>query len=66
MQLISKILIGVVAIEHLFILYMEMVAWETEGKKAFMELLPDNLFKPTKTMAANQGLYNGFFSAELI
>jgi putative membrane protein len=65
MLLFSKILIALVALEHLYILYMEMFAWETLGKKTF-KTLPENLFKPTKSLAANQGLYNGFLSAGLI
>ena len=64
--IISKILIAIVAIEHLFILWMEMFAWETTGKKVFKGALPEELFKPTKGLAANQGLYNGFLSAGLI
>lgn len=66
MELIANILIGFIAIEHLYILYMEMFAWETLGKKTFKGALPDELFKPTKTLAANQGLYNGFLAAGLI
>lgn len=66
MEIISKILIAIVALEHLYILYMEMFAWETLGKKNFKGSLPDELFKPTKGLAANQGLYNGFLSAGLI
>ena len=66
MEIISKILIGIVALEHLYILYMEMFAWETLGKKTFRGALKDELFQPTKTLAANQGLYNGFLSAGLI
>jgi putative membrane protein len=66
MVLISKILIALVALEHLYILYMEMFAWETLGRKTFKGALSDDLFKPTKTLAANQGLYNGFLSAGLI
>lgn len=65
MELISKILIGIVAIEHLYILYIEMFAWETRGRKAFKSL-PAHLFTPTKALAANQGLYNGFLAAGLI
>jgi putative membrane protein len=45
---------------------MEMFAWETLGKKTFKGALPDELFKPTKSLAANQGLYNGFIAAGLI
>ena len=66
MEILSKILIGLVAIEHLYILYMEMFAWETLGRKTFKGSLKDELFKPTKGLAANQGLYNGFLSAGLI
>lgn len=66
MQIVATILTAVVAIEHLYILWMEMFAWETAGKKAFGKSLPSELFKPTKGLAANQGLYNGFLAAGLI
>jgi putative membrane protein len=66
MKLFSQILIALVALEHLYILYMEMFAWETLGKKTFKSSLAPELFKPTKRLAANQGLYNGFLSAGLI
>lgn len=66
MELLSKIFIGLVAIIHLYILWLEMFAWETKGKEAFKGSLAPELFKPTKTLAANQGLYNGFLAAGLI
>lgn len=66
MQLISKIFVGLVAAEHLYILFLEMFAWETLGKKTFKGAMPDELFSPTRRMAANQGLYNGFLAAGLI
>jgi putative membrane protein len=66
MEIAAKILIGLVALEHLYILYLEMFAWETRGKKVFKGSLAPELFKPTKTLAANQGLYNGFLAAGLI
>lgn len=66
MLLLGKILIALVAIEHLYILCLEMFMWETKGKKVFKGALPTELFKPTKVMAANQGLYNGFLAAGLI
>ena len=65
MGILAKILIAFVAIEHLAILWVEMFGWETVGKKVFTSL-PQDLFKPTKILAANQGLYNGFLSAGLI
>lgn len=33
--MLSNILTALVAIEHLYILYMEMFAWETRGKGFF-------------------------------
>ena len=65
MLMVAKILIAFIAIEHLAILWMEMFSWETTGKKVFKSL-PENLFGPTKVLAANQGLYNGFLAAGLI
>jgi putative membrane protein len=66
MDTLLKILIGIIALEHLYIVYMEMFAWETLGKKTFRKALPEQLFTPTKGLAANQGLYNGFLAAGLI
>jgi len=65
MEILSKILVGFIALEHLYIMYFEMFAWETIGKKTFKSL-PENLFTPTQSLAANQGLYNGFLAAGLI
>ncbi|GAB4046978.1 DUF1304 domain-containing protein [Spirosoma litoris] len=65
MKLVAEILIGVVAIEHIYILWLEMFAWTTRGRKTFRSL-PQDLFEPTKALAANQGLYNGFLAAGLI
>ena len=65
MKLLSSILIALVAIEHLYILWLEMFAWTTKGKKTF-KTIPGELFEKTKVMAANQGLYNGFLAAGLI
>lgn len=66
MQTIAIIFTALVAIEHCYILWMEMFAWETAGKKTFGKSLPKELFKPTKGLAANQGLYNGFLVAGLL
>ena len=61
----AKIIIGIVALLHIYFLWLEMFAWTTRAKKVFRSL-PDHLFEPTKTLAANQGLYNGFLAAGLI
>ncbi len=59
------LVIAAIALLHLYILWIEMFAWTTQGKKTFKSLPPD-LFEKTKALAANQGLYNGFLSAGLI
>lgn len=65
MGIAPRIVIVFVALLHLYFLWFEMFAWTTRGRKIFKQFPPD-LFEPTKTMAANQGLYNGFLSAGLI
>jgi putative membrane protein len=65
MTILSNILVGLVALIHLYIVWLEMFVWTTRGKKVFKNF-PKDLFEPTKTLAANQGLYNGFLAAGLI
>lgn len=65
MEIITNVLIGLVALLHLYFLWFEMFAWETRGPKIFKQF-PRELFAPTKALAANQGLYNGFLAAGLI
>ena len=65
MHIVAKVFIAIVAIEHIYILWLEMFGWTTVGRKTF-KTMPQELFEPTKSMAANQGLYNGFLAAGLI
>lgn len=65
MELGAKIMIGLVAFIHIYILWLEMFAWNTRGPKVFRSFAKE-LFPQTKAMAANQGLYNGFLAAGLI
>ena len=65
MNVFAKILIILISFLHLYILWFEMFAWETKGRKVFSKF-PKDLFKKTKAMAANQGLYNGFLAAGLL
>ena len=65
MTMVSSILVALVAAIHLAIVWLEMFAWESRGPKVFRNL-PKDLFTPTKVLAANQGLYNGFLAAGLI
>lgn len=64
MKLFSLILTGFVAVEHVFILVLEMFLWKTEfGMKVF-QLTPETA-EITAKLAKNQGLYNGFLAAGL-
>ncbi|TGL38900.1 DUF1304 domain-containing protein [Leptospira perdikensis] len=64
MKLLSLILTGFVAVEHVFILVLEMFLWKTEfGMKVF-QLTPETA-EITAKLAKNQGLYNGFLAAGL-
>ncbi|MGB3279007.1 MAG: DUF1304 domain-containing protein [Pseudorhodobacter sp.] len=65
MSLLAMALIGLIAALHIYILWFEMFAWETKGPKIFRSF-PRDLFAPTRMLAANQGLYNGFLAAGLI
>jgi putative membrane protein len=65
MYLIANVLIALIAVEHVYILTMEMFLWQTpRGLKAFNNT-PEKA-AITAVMAKNQGLYNGFLAAGLI
>lgn len=65
MEWYQIILISLIALLHLYFLWLEMFAWTTRGPKVFRNNPPE-FFVMTKSLAANQGLYNGFLSAGLI
>lgn len=65
MNLISQLIIGFIAVLHIYILWLEMFAWTTRAKKVF-KTIPEDQFEKTKVLAANQGLYNGFLAIGLI
>ena len=65
MTLLANILTGLVILIHLYIVWLEMFVWTTRGPKVF-KTIPKSLFEPTKVLAGNQGLYNGFLAAGLI
>lgn len=65
MDVISDVLVLVVAILHFFFLYLEMFLWtKPRGLKTFRNT-PEKA-EITRVLAANQGLYNGFLGAGLI
>lgn len=65
MRIAGLIVIALIAVLHLYIAWFEIFAWTSRGPQVFSGL-PRDLFEPTKAIAANQGLYNGFLAAGLI
>ncbi len=65
MQIIANILVGLVALEHIYILILEMFLWTTPRALATFGMTLEQA-EISKTLAANQGLYNGFLAAGLL
>ncbi len=66
MNILQYILIGLVALIHIYIVILEMVLWtKPKGIKTF-GLKSKEFAEDSKVLAANQGLYNGFLAAGLI
>ena len=65
MATVAALLVAIVAAIHVYIVVLEMVLWRTpRGRRAFGT---DQAFADqSATLAANQGLYNGFLVAGLI
>lgn len=65
MTFIANILVGVVALLHIYFLVLEMFLWtKPKGLKVFGQSLAKA--QASAVLAANQGLYNGFLAAGLI
>jgi putative membrane protein len=65
MNSLVNILVCIIAVLHLYFLYLEMFAWTTPiGLKIFRN--DAEFAKKSAVLAANQGLYNGFLAAGLI
>lgn len=65
MSLFSNILVGIVAILHLGFLVLEMFLWDHPVGRRTFRMSPE-YSKASASLAANQGLYNGFLAAGLI
>lgn len=64
MSTVANVVVGLVAILHVYFLVLEMFLWDKPaGLKAFGQTL--EAAKASKVLAANQGLYNGFLAAGL-
>ena len=65
MEFLVKGLVLIVALEHLYILVLEMFLW-TKPRTMKVFGVNKDFAKSTLSLAANQGLYNGFLAAGLI
>ncbi len=64
MEYVAIILVLLVAIEHVYILVLEMFLWTTPRALRVFGITHE-FAESTKSLAANQGLYNGFLAAGL-
>jgi putative membrane protein len=65
LSIVSALLVAAVALEHLYILYLEMFAWTTPRVRRIFGTTPE-FASESRALAANQGLYNGFLAAGLV
>lgn len=64
MRTVAKLLAGLVALEHLGIMVLEMFFWDHPVGRKIFHMTPE-VSGITRVLAANQGLYNGFLAAGL-
>ncbi|HXC38260.1 MAG TPA: DUF1304 domain-containing protein [Burkholderiales bacterium] len=60
----ASVVVAVVALLHAWFLVLEMFLWTKPTGRRVFNLTPE-FAEESKTLAANQGLYNGFLAAGL-
>lgn len=64
MRTVANVLTGLVALEHVGIMVLEMFFWDHPvGRRIFN--MTSEVSAVSRVLAANQGLYNGFLAAGL-
>ena len=65
MNTLADILVALVALSHIGFLVLEMFFWDHQvGRRIFAMTAEQSAF--SRTLAANQGLYNGFLAGGLL
>ncbi|WP_438481289.1 DUF1304 domain-containing protein [Oleiharenicola lentus] len=64
MPLAASIATALVALLHVYFMVVEMFLWTTPYGRRVFKLTPEKA-EITRSLAANQGLYNGFLAAGL-
>jgi putative membrane protein len=65
MKVLANVLVGLVALSHVGILVLEMFFWDHPVGRRIFGMTPE-VSASSATLAANQGLYNGFLAAGLV
>jgi len=65
MKTLGLALVLLVALEHLYFLYLEMFLWTRPKGLRIFGNTPERA-EASRVLAANQGLYNGFLAAGLV
>src|SRR5467141_2697947 len=65
MTTVANIAVGLVALLHVYFLVLEMFLWDQPRGLRTFGLTPE-FAAASKSLAANQGLYNGFHAAGLV
>jgi putative membrane protein len=65
MRTMADVMVGLVAVLHLYFLVLEMFLWKKPFGRRTFRLTPE-FAEASAGLAANQGLYNGFLAAGLI
>jgi putative membrane protein len=65
MTAVATVLVALVALIHVYIVVLEMALWDTPRGRAAFGTTAEFASEST-TLAANQGLYNGFLVAALV
>ena len=64
MKMLADVLVGLIAVEHVWIMILEMFLWTHPIALRAFGQSPDAA-QSSRLLAANQGLYNGFLAAGL-
>ncbi|KQR27908.1 DUF1304 domain-containing protein [Deinococcus sp. Leaf326] len=65
MNVLAGLLVAGIALLHVYILVLEMFLWTTPRAMKAFGTTPE-FAQATRSLAANQGLYNGFLAAGLL
>ncbi|MBL0885469.1 DUF1304 domain-containing protein [Myceligenerans indicum] len=66
MIITGLVLAGLAALVHVYIFYLESVAWRSRRARATFGIASDEEARLTQPLAFNQGFYNLFLAVEIV